>query len=44
MTALRDGTYLILNGGQQGRAEFGLATNPNHNAVLYDPPSFLTKE
>lgn len=37
MTALPDGTYLILNGGQQGRAGFGLAINPNHNAVLYDP-------
>jgi len=37
MTALPDGTYLILNGGQQGRAGFGLAVNPNHNAVLYDP-------
>jgi len=37
MTALPDGTYLILNGGQQGSAGFGLATEPNHNAVLYDP-------
>lgn len=37
MTALPDGTYLILNGGQQGRAGFGLATQPNYNAVLYDP-------
>lgn len=37
MTALPDGTYLILNGAQQGVAGFGLATNPNHNAVLYDP-------
>jgi Domain of unknown function (DUF1929) len=37
MTALPDGTYLILNGGQQGRAGFGLTVNPNHNAVLYDP-------
>jgi Domain of unknown function (DUF1929) len=37
MTALPDGTYLILNGGQQGRAGFGLTINPNHNAVLYDP-------
>lgn len=37
MTALPDGTYLILNGGQQGRAGFGLAVDPNHNAVLYDP-------
>lgn len=37
MTALPDGTYLILNGGQQGLAGFGLTINPNHNAVLYDP-------
>ncbi|OCK77835.1 copper radical oxidase [Lepidopterella palustris CBS 459.81] len=37
MTALPDGTYLILNGGQQGRAGFGLCTEPNHNAILYDP-------
>jgi hypothetical protein len=37
MSALPDGTYLIINGGQQGRAGFGPATNPNHNAVLYDP-------
>jgi hypothetical protein len=37
MTALPDGTYLILNGAQQGRAGFGLANNPNLNAVLYDP-------
>lgn len=37
ITALPDGTYLILNGAQQGRAGFGLANNPNFNAVLYDP-------
>lgn len=37
MTALPDGTYLILNGGKQGRAGFGLTVDPNHNAVLYDP-------
>ena len=37
MVALPDGTYLILNGAQQGFAGFGLATEPNHNAVLYDP-------
>ena len=37
MTALPDGTYLIINGGQQGRAGFGLAVNPNHNAVLCEP-------
>jgi hypothetical protein len=37
MVALPDGTFLILNGAQQGFAGFGLATSPNHNAVLYDP-------
>lgn len=37
MTALPDGTYLILNGAQQGFAGFGLGNDPNHNAVLYDP-------
>ncbi|KAL1646012.1 hypothetical protein SLS58_003432 [Diplodia intermedia] len=37
MTALPDGTYLILNGASRGEAGFGLATGPNLNAVLYDP-------
>ncbi|KAJ4293203.1 hypothetical protein N0V90_008485 [Kalmusia sp. IMI 367209] len=37
MTALPDGTYLIINGAQQGFAGFGLGSNPNLNAVLYDP-------
>jgi Domain of unknown function (DUF1929) len=37
MTALPDGTFLILNGAHQGRAGFGLASDPNLNAVLYDP-------
>lgn len=37
MTALPDGTYLILNGAMQGFAGFGLGQFPNHNAVLYDP-------
>ncbi|KAI4121761.1 MAG: hypothetical protein LQ338_006185 [Usnochroma carphineum] len=37
MTALPDGTFLILNGAHQGVAGFGLATSPNLNAVLYDP-------
>jgi Glyoxal oxidase N-terminus/Domain of unknown function (DUF1929) len=37
ITALPDGTYLILNGATQGRAGFGTASNPNFNAVLYDP-------
>jgi hypothetical protein len=37
MYALPDGTYLILNGAKQGVAGFGLAINPNYNAILYDP-------
>lgn len=37
MTALPDGTYMILNGAHQGFAGFGLAVDPNLNAVLYDP-------
>ncbi|KAA8646657.1 uncharacterized protein ATNIH1004_005332 [Aspergillus tanneri] len=37
MTALPDGTYLILNGAHKGVAGFGLAKDPNVNAVLYDP-------
>lgn len=37
MTALPDGTYLILNGAHQGQAGFGLATDPGHMAMLYDP-------
>ncbi|KAG9238758.1 putative glyoxal oxidase precursor [Amylocarpus encephaloides] len=37
IVALPDGTYLILNGAQEGVAGFGLATDPNYNAVLYDP-------
>ncbi|KAI9462093.1 copper radical oxidase-like protein [Boletus coccyginus] len=30
-------TYMILNGAHQGVAGFGLATDPNYNAILYDP-------
>ncbi|KAI0555400.1 copper radical oxidase [Xylaria curta] len=37
MAPLPDGTYLIANGAQQGVAGFGLADNPNLNALLYDP-------
>ena len=37
MTALPDGTFLILNGAVAGQAGFGLASEPNLNAVLYDP-------
>jgi hypothetical protein len=37
MVALPDGTYLILNGALEGVAGFGLANDPNFNAVMYDP-------
>lgn len=37
ITALPDGTYLIVNGGEQGVAGFGLAGSPNLGAVLFDP-------
>ncbi|KIM63207.1 glyoxal oxidase [Scleroderma citrinum Foug A] len=37
MVTLPDGTYMILNGAQQGVAGFGTAFGPNLNAVLYDP-------
>lgn len=37
MAALPDGTYLILNGATSGVAGFGLAEDPNLNAILYDP-------
>ncbi|KAG8762832.1 hypothetical protein FRC20_008339 [Serendipita sp. 405] len=37
MTALPDGTYMIMGGAQQGVAGFGLATKPNLQAILYDP-------
>lgn len=37
MTALPDGTYLIINGATQGVAGFNAASNPNTNALLYDP-------
>ncbi|PVH95878.1 copper radical oxidase [Periconia macrospinosa] len=37
MTALPDGTYMILNGAKSGIAGFGLAENPNLNAVHYNP-------
>jgi hypothetical protein len=37
MAPLPDGTYLIANGAKEGVAGFGLADNPNYNAVLYDP-------
>lgn len=37
MAPLPDGTYLIANGAHHGVAGFGLSTNPNLNALLYDP-------
>jgi len=37
IAALPDGTYLIANGAKHGVAGFGLASDPNLNAVLYDP-------
>lgn len=37
MVALPDGTYMIMNGAHQGVAGFGLATDPNLEALLYDP-------
>ncbi|CAG8976444.1 hypothetical protein HYALB_00008033 [Hymenoscyphus albidus] len=41
--ALPDGTYLILNGAQEGVAGFGLAQDPNYNAILYDPSKPLNQ-
>ena len=37
MVPLPDGTLMILNGAKQGVAGFGLATDPNLSALLYDP-------
>jgi hypothetical protein len=37
MVNLPDGTYMILNGAQEGTAGFGLANDPNLVALLYDP-------
>jgi len=37
MVPLPDGTVLILNGAHQGLAGFAAATDPNLNAILYDP-------
>src|SRR6266849_11074540 len=34
---LPDGTFMILNGAQQGVAGFNLASDPNLSALLYDP-------
>lgn len=35
--ALPDGTYIIMNGAHKGVAGFGLAEDPNLQAILYDP-------
>lgn len=43
MAPLPDGTYLILNGAHHGVAGFGLAIDPNLNAVLYDPNKPINK-
>jgi len=37
MAGLPDGTYLIANGALHGWAGFGLASEGNYNAILYDP-------
>ncbi|CAJ2501542.1 Uu.00g043950.m01.CDS01 [Anthostomella pinea] len=37
MAPLPDGTFLIANGAKEGVAGFGLADDPNLNALLYDP-------
>jgi len=37
IAALPDGTFFIAGGAHQGVAGFGLANDPNLNAILYDP-------
>lgn len=37
MVTLPDGTFIILNGALVGVAGFGLASNPNMEALLYNP-------
>ena len=37
IVALPDGTFFIANGAHEGVAGFGLASDPNLNALLYDP-------
>ncbi|KAI9440955.1 copper radical oxidase [Lactarius indigo] len=37
MVALPDGTFMIINGAQQGVAGFDGADDPNLSALLYDP-------
>ncbi|KAL8719798.1 MAG: hypothetical protein Q9225_003233 [Loekoesia sp. 1 TL-2023] len=43
IAALPDGTYLIANGAMHGTAGFGLGSDPNLNAVLYDPSKPLNQ-
>ncbi|KAF9465644.1 copper radical oxidase [Collybia nuda] len=43
MVSLPDGTFMIMNGAHQGVAGFGLATDPNLSAVLYDPTQPLNQ-
>ena len=37
MVSLPDGTFMIMNGAKAGVAGFGLASDPNLSALLYDP-------
>jgi hypothetical protein len=37
MVSMPDGTVMILNGAHHGAAGFGLASDPNLSALLYDP-------
>jgi len=37
MVALPDGTFMIMNGAQEGIAGFALASDPNLSALLYNP-------
>ena len=37
MATLPDGTFIIMNGAHTGVAGFGLANDPNLDALLYDP-------
>jgi hypothetical protein len=43
MVPLPDGTFLIVNGAMSGEAGFGLASNPNFVAYLYDPTQALSQ-
>ncbi|KAJ7017911.1 copper radical oxidase [Mycena alexandri] len=43
MPSQRYGTFMIMNGAHQGLAGFGLASNPNLGALLYDPSQPVTQ-